>query len=132
MKAILTHDWNNNYCPVGEILTDTEVEVVEGMETDADGVYNAPYGMCYLCRLESGEHVYIPATYLQITDMSKTVDWEQRRYEIAWSAMQGIISGRDAFAIGTAIPDFSKQVAKSAVIFADDLIAELNKKEGEK
>ena len=46
--------------------------------------------------------------------------------------MQGIISGRDAFAIGTAIPDFSKQVAKSAVIFADDLIAELNKKEGEK
>lgn len=55
-----------------------------------------------------------------------------RRALIAAMAMQGIISGRDAFAIGTAIPDFSKQVAKSSVIFADDLIAELNKKEGKK
>lgn len=55
-----------------------------------------------------------------------------RREFFASLAMQGIISGRDAFAIGTAIPDFSKQVAKSAVIFADDLIAEFNKKECEK
>lgn len=54
-----------------------------------------------------------------------------RRELFASLAMQGIISGRDAFAIGTAIPDFSKQVAKSAVIFADNLIAEL-KREGEK
>lgn len=54
---------------------------------------------------------------------------QPKRALIAAMAMQGIISGRDAFAIGTAIPNFSKQVAKSAVIFADDLIAELNKKE---
>lgn len=57
---------------------------------------------------------------------------QSKRALFASLAMQGIISGRDAFAIGTAIPDFSKRVAKSAVIFADDLIAELNKKEGEK
>lgn len=59
------------------------------------------------------------------------IDWEQRRYEIAKAAMQGIISNES---IEITLNDenyeyysFSKDIGKAAVTYADALITELKK-----
>ena len=61
------------------------------------------------------------------------IDWEQRRYEIAKSAMQGMIANPTDFKRKD--NEYSKErklsaweVAQAAMSFADALIAELKKK----
>ena len=59
------------------------------------------------------------------------VDWEQRRYEIAKSAMNAILTNREMVAAMLLCPNpkgFEYQVARKSVSFADALIAELKKK----
>ena len=110
MKAKLIKSWDFYKVSIKE---GTEVNIIKGMEADADSVLNAPYGMCY----------YIPATLLTITDWAN-IDWEQRRYEIAKSAVQGFCSNSDK-EICKESP-FIK-LAQWAVSAADALIAELKK-----
>lgn len=57
--------------------------------------------------------------------------WEERRYDIAKSAMQGIIANREMVAAMLLSPNpkgLEYQVARSAVQYADALIVELKKK----
>lgn len=115
MKAKLKVSWDFDRT---EIEKGTEVTIIKGMETDAEGVLNAPYGMCYLCELE-GVMSYVPAIYLTITDWDNT-DWEQRRYEIAKEAMLHMIDPK-------MLTQKYGLVAVNAVEFADSLIAELKK-----
>lgn len=122
MKAKLKVSWNFNRT---EIEEGTEVTIIKGMEADADGVLNAPYGMCYLCELD-GVMSYVPAIYLIITDWDNT-DWEQRRYEIAKAAMQGVLSN-PAFCNTSTNKDFP---IKIAIYSADKLIEELKKTKNE-
>jgi hypothetical protein len=119
MKAKLIKSWDFYKVSIKE---GTEVNIIKGMEADADSVLNAPYGMCYLCELNGHMH-YIPATLLTITDWAN-IDWEQRRYEIAKSAVQGFCSNSDK-EICKESP-FIK-LAQWAVSAADALIAELKK-----
>lgn len=118
MKAKLKVSWDFNKT---EIEEGTEVTIIKGMEADADGVLNAPYGMCYLCELD-GVMSYVPAIYLTITDWDN-IDWEQRRYEIAKAAMQGVLSN-PAFCNTSTNKDFP---IKIAIYSADKLIEELKK-----
>lgn len=118
MKAKLKVSWDFDRT---EIEKDTEVTIIKGMEADADGVLNAPYGMCYLCELD-GVMSYVPAIYLTIIDWENT-DWEQRRYEIAKAAMQGVLSN-PAFCNTSTNKDFP---IKIAIYSADKLIEELKK-----
>ena len=53
------------------------------------------------------------------------IDWEMRRYEIAKNAMQGMLSDINNHAT------YTTDVARKAVIFANALICELQKKEEE-
>ena len=73
------------------------------------------------------------------TDLEETIykldgsniDWEQRRYEIAKSAMNAILANREMVAAMLQSPNpkgFEYQVARKSVSFADALIAELKKK----
>ena len=58
------------------------------------------------------------------------IDWEQRQYEIAKSAMNAILANREMVAAMLQSPNpkgFEYQVARSSVQFADALIAELKK-----
>ena len=62
---------------------------------------------------------------------STDIDWNQRRYEIAKSAMQGILSNES---IEISLNDESyeyhclaKDIAKASVIYADAIIDELKK-----
>ena len=68
-----------------------------------------------------------------IAYVDNKIDWEQRRYEIAKSAMQGMIANPTDFKRKD--NEYSKErklsaweVAKVSVSFADALIAELKKK----
>lgn len=116
MKAKLKVSWKFNRT---EIEEGTEVTIIKGMEADAADVLNAPYGMCYLCELD-GCMTYVPAIYLTITDWDNT-DWEQRRYEIAKAAMQGVLSNPAFCNMST-----KKDIAiKIAIYSADKLIEEL-------
>lgn len=122
MKAKLTKQWNW-YCAT--IEEGTEVKIIKGMETDAAGVFNAPYGMCYLCEYEGSTH-YIPAIYLTITDWSN-IDWEARRYELAKEYSKELVKlqhYRGRTETGYIIPD----VVEWSVELADALINELQKK----
>ena len=58
------------------------------------------------------------------------IDWEQRQYEIAKSAMNAILANREMVAAMLQSPNpkgFEYQVARKSVQFADALIAELKK-----
>ena len=113
MKAKLKVSWDFDKT---EIEKGTEVTIIKGMETDTEGVLNAPYGMCYLCELD-GVMFYVPAIYLTITDWDNT-DWEQRRYEIAKECVAVLMSGEITL----------EDAAKLSVEQADALITELKKK----
>lgn len=129
MKAKLIKTWNFNKISIEE---GTEVNLIKGMEADADSVLNAPCGMCYLCELNR-RMCYIPATYLTITDWTN-IDWEQRRYEIAKEAISAIMSNEEFYnqvlyegaqLNGSRI--IPANISHAAVVFADALIAELKK-----
>lgn len=119
MKAKLIKSWD--FCKVS-IKEGTEVNIIKGMEADADSVLNAPYGMCYLCELNGHMH-YIPATLLTITDWAN-IDWEQRRYEIAKSTMNGILASAAMYG---GCHQSSFEVSNMAIYYTDALIAELKK-----
>ena len=120
MKAKLIKSWD--FCKVS-IKEGTEVNVIKGMEADADSVLNAPYGMCYLCELNGHMH-NIPATLLTKTDWAN-IDWEQRRYEIAKSAMNGMLASSTVYG---GCHQSSFEVSNMAIYYADALIAELKKR----
>jgi len=113
MKAKLKVSWEFNRT---EIEEGTEVTIIKGMEADADGVLNAPYGMCYLCELDNVLS-YVPAIYLIITDWDN-IDWEQRRYEIAKECVAVLMSDEMSL----------EDAAKVSVKQADALITELKKR----
>lgn len=126
MKAKLTTQWSY-YCTT--IPEGTEVKIIKGMEADAAGVLNAPYGMCYLCEYEGSTH-YIPATYLTITDYSN-VDWEARRYELAKEYSKELIRlqhHKGKTETGYIIPN----VVEWSVELADALIDELKRNNNDK
>lgn len=91
MKARVINDYYAGGCNVGDVVT-----IISGMEVDAQSVYNAPLGMCYLCRCENNKHTYILATSLEIIDTSPEIDWEQRRYEIAKGILFSLIAKGEA------------------------------------
>lgn len=68
-----------------------------------------------------------------LTNSDKEVDWEQRRYEIAKSAMNAMLANPELLQVVTSkeyvVGTFCQnRVAKVSVDYADALIAELKKK----
>lgn len=59
----------------------TEVEITNG--------WGGCGGYFYQCEIPGGKQVVINSEKIEITDHRPYVNWEQRRYELAKSAMQG-------------------------------------------
>ncbi len=104
----------------------TEVEIVNG-HCGTDGYY-------YMCKLPNGEQVGIKSDYLEITDFTPYIDWEQRRYELAKAAMQGILSNENEVEYACSEANYGegkhiipRAIAQFAIACADALIAELKK-----
>lgn len=101
MKAILKADWNIFGYRKAIILKKGK-EVIIFLDKQLDST-NA-----YFCKWDSGNG-YIPLEYLEITDWSKEIDWEQRKYEVAkafaeakianlgWQNSDEIIEAADIF-----------------------------------
>lgn len=101
---------------VGEV-----VEIIPGMETDAEGIWNVPAGKLVLCKKEDGTHTYASLLDMQIVDESPSVDWQTFRAEAAKDAMCAMINSCSTDGI---FPD-PDEVSGMAVLYADNLIAKL-------
>lgn len=83
--------------------------------------------------LLKGSVCAIPYQNIEIIQLGSSVDWEQRRYELAKSAMQGILSDNTIVGYASSEADYKKgeehtipiSIARFAIACADALINEL-------
>lgn len=95
------------------------VEIVPGMETDAEGIWNVPAGKLVLCKKEDGTFTYASLLDMEIIDYH-SVDWADFRREAAKDILAGF-----AAKIGHPMSDYSEQSCKYAIQLADELIKQL-------
>ena len=78
----------------------------------------------YVCEIPGGKRVRIWDMCLEITDYGPYIDWEQRRYELAKSAMQGYCAslGYDGNL------DKCEKIATGSLKIADIMIKKLKEK----
>lgn len=114
MKARILR--TNFYAPnlsKGEI-----VEIIPGMETDAEGIWNAPAGKLVLCRKEDNTFTYASPLDMEIIEYN-TVDWDAFRREAAKEILCSLLSANPNYSL-------KKDIAASAAIeYADELIRQL-------
>lgn len=98
------------------LLAGTEVEIINGW-CGCDGYF------CQ-CEIAGGRQIVINSNNIEVTDHRPYIDWEQRRYELAKSAMQG-------YCIALGINDDSEtydDIAIGSLRVADALIKKLKGK----
>lgn len=108
------------------------VEIIPGMETDAEGIWNVSAGKLVLCKKEDGTFTYASLLDMEIIDYH-SVDWADFRREVAKVAMQGILaSGADGWSLTLAEgykPEekhsYPIGIARFAIACADELIKQL-------
>lgn len=118
MKARILR--TNYYTPKlseGEI-----VEIIKGMETDAEGVWNAPAGKLVLCRKQDNTFTYASPLDMEIIEYN-TIDWAAFRREAAKDFMSAIIT-REAPQYNFACRNVADRVTE-AIMWADELIKQL-------
>ncbi|MBO7071851.1 MAG: hypothetical protein J6W09_11250 [Bacteroidales bacterium] len=118
MKARILR--TNYYTPKlseGEI-----VEIIPGMETDAEGIWNAPAGKLVLCRKEDNTFTYASPLDMEIIEYD-TVDWSAFRREAAKDILPSLIEKASEI---YELESLVKEVwCKQAVEWADELIKQL-------
>ena len=92
------------------------VEIIPGMETDAEGIWNIPAGKLALCKKEDGTYSYSSLCDMEIVDESPSVDWEAFRREAAKDIL---------VALCTTLPINKKEDVRLAINIADELIKQL-------
>lgn len=114
MKAKLLKDYFIDEST--SLVAGTEIEVVTG--------YCTCNGYDYECDI-NGRRVVIGSEYLQVTDLTPHIDWEQRRYEIAKQMLPVLSEVKREDSAARIRPE---DAALYAVWYADALIKELKKK----
>lgn len=94
------------------------VEIIPGMETDAEGIWNVPAGKLVLCKKEDNTFSYASLCDMEIVEYD-TVDWEAFRREAAKDILCAMIHHQNS--------TDSTEVS-IAIDIADELIKQL--KEG--
>lgn len=111
MKGVLTESY-----PIS--LNET---LAKGLNVEVIGEYG---DKSYKCEIPGGRKVTIWSECIKITDYSPYIDWEQRRYELAKSAMQG-------YCIALGLDDDNsesyKNIAIGSLRAADAIIERLKK-----
>lgn len=85
--------------------------------------------------LHSGDNIYVcdNMVFRECELDFSAIDWEQRRYELAKAAMQGILSDKTIVGYASSEADYKKgekhtipiSIARFAIVCADALINEL-------
>lgn len=95
------------------ILEGTEIEIIDRYDSNN-----------YLCEVQGGRKVVIWDGYIKTEERIPWIDWEQRRYELAKSAMQG-------YCIALGLDDDSESyenIAIGSLRAADAMIKKLKEK----
>lgn len=100
------------------LKVDEIVEIIPGMETDAEGIWNAPAGKLVLCKKKDGTCCYASMRDMVIVDESPSVDWDAFRREAAKEILPAIIEKKSAMC-------GYYEVVNEAILFADELIKQL-------
>ena len=126
MKAKVIRCYHRANLKLGEV-----VEIVPGMETDAEGIWNVPAGKLVLCKKDDGTYTYSSLLNMEIVDESPSVDWNAFRREAAKDAMTGMMANADFWqqvwshnrVNGRC--DYPSEIAHFAIACADELIKAL-------
>lgn len=91
----------------------------------------ADYSTIYLEKYDGSYHIN-ELEFIQGEENQSIIDWEQRRYEIAKSAMNAMLANPELLEVVTnkeyvVRPSCQERVAKVSVAYADALITELKK-----
>ena len=95
------------------------VEIIPGMETDAEGIWNVPAGKLVLCKKEDGTYTYSSLCDMEIVDESPSVDWGAFRREAAKDIL---------VALCTTMTISMEEGVSQAINIADELIKQLKEK----
>jgi len=112
MKAKVIRAYHRANLKIGEV-----VEIIPGMETDAEGIWNVPAGKLVLCKKDDGTCTYSSLLNMEIVDESPSVDWNAFRREAAKDILCALI-------IHCSIPR-EKDGVRIAIKYADELIKQL-------
>lgn len=94
------------------------VEIIPGMETDAESIWNAAAGKLVLCKKEDGTFTYASLCDMEIID---SVDWDAFRREAAKEILAGMMSHpRVMYGISS-----YGSLVFDAIEYADELIKQL-------
>lgn len=102
------------------------VEIVPGMETDAEGIWNAPAGKLVLCKKEDGTFTYASLLDMEIIDY-RSVDWDNFRREAAKEMLANMLSCPTTMNLGEKAIKTVGDYVSLAIGLADELIKQLNK-----
>ncbi|MBQ6958150.1 MAG: hypothetical protein IJP77_06295 [Bacteroidales bacterium] len=108
---------------VGEV-----VEIIPGMETDAEGIWNIPAGKLVLCKKSDGTFCYSSLLDMEIVDETPSVDWQSFRREAAKDILAGMLSNPESIHISNKRLRTIEDFVDSAVMIADVLIRQLQEK----
>lgn len=105
---------------IGEV-----VEIIPGMEVDAEGIWNVPAGKLVLCRKKDGTYCYASMLDMEIVEYD-SVDWAAFRREAAKDILNSIIStASKVYEFESLDKSFW---CKQAIDWADELIRQLKEK----
>ena len=107
-------------------ISDNEMALAGTYVENLD-VLNGYKGVLYQCKLLTGKQIMFNSNKVDITDYSPRIDWEQRRYEIAKSAMQGMLAHSTRYRPRNPNMNWHNAIAEEAKELADALIKELKK-----
>ena len=94
------------------------VEIIPGMETDAEGIWNVPAGKLVLCKKEDGTFTYASLLDMEIIDYY-SVDWDAFRREAAKDILCAMIHHQNST---------DPTEVSIAIDIADELIKQLKGK----
>lgn len=100
------------------------VEIIPGMETDAEGIWNAPAGKLVLCKKEDGTFTYASLLDMEIIDC-RSVDWDNFRIEAAKEMLANMLSCPTTMNLGEKAIKTVGDYVSLAIGLADELIKQL-------
>lgn len=125
MKArILCTNYYTPKLSEGEI-----VEIILGMETDAEGIWNVPAGKLVLCRKEDNTFTYASPLDMEIIEYN-TVDWSSFRREAAKDILCSVVANPGRIGhVEYGSKDYRQsEYVRFAINCADELIKQLKEK----
>lgn len=102
------------------------VEIIPGMETDADSIWNVPAGKLVLCKKEDGTFTYASLLDMEIVDYY-SIDWEAFRREAAKEILANMLSCPTTMNLGEKAIKTVGDYVSFAIGLTDELIKQLKK-----